>query len=90
MIIYEYNNKEDDFEEVVKVYPDGDVEGESHLANHLSQKLSNDGLRNSDGENIKEGLELMMILQNRFNNGYYMASWESKDGDILHGELEGF
>lgn len=89
MIIYEYEDEKDEFVEQARVYPDGDVEGQTYLADGLAEDLSEDGLDHPDGSTVSEGLKLMMLLDHRFNNGYYISSWESKDVEILKEMLGG-
>lgn len=86
MIIFEYDHDKEEYEESVHVYPDGEIDGNTSLADSLRDELSGDGLSHPDGSDVKDGLKLMMLLDHRYNNGYHMTAWETKDGDMLYEE----
>lgn len=87
MIIYGYNNENNEYEERARVNPEGDVKGDSTLSKDLDDRLSGDGIEHPDGEMVDGGLKLMMLISHRYNNAYNIAEWEDEDMEMLYDEL---
>lgn len=88
MIIHRINEDEDEYEEVAHVFADGSVDGNTPLADQLREDLDDEGMMHPDGTQVKDGLKLMMLLEHRYNNGYFITEWETEDADMLKERLE--
>lgn len=71
------------YEVVAKVGLDGNVEGDSHIADVVEYEIENDINKIEDGEvvSIDNGSELLNRLEKRYSTGYYLSSYE-KDEEI--------
>lgn len=68
------------YDKVAEVFPSGEVNGGSVVAEGLREEIKNEGIFvQNKQEYVSEGIEMLLRLENRYSNGYFISSFQERD-----------